>query len=164
MTLPVTLHPAEPAGSRTTWPGGDVTSTSELQASAAEITEILHNYRVVAVVGLSDKPDRPSYRVAQYLQEHGYRIVPVNPVRQEILGEKCYATLRDIPFPVEIVDIFRQVDAIPGIVDDAIAVGAKVVWMQQGLEEPHAARRARQAGLRVVMDRCVKIEHGQRHL
>jgi predicted CoA-binding protein len=141
-----------------------VTPTLELQASAAEITEILRNYRVVAVVGLSPKPDRPSYRVAQYLQEHGFRIVPVNPGHREILGEKCYAGLRDIPFPVEIVDIFRAVDAIPGIVADAIAVGAKVVWMQQGLEEPHAARQAKQAGLRVVMDRCLKIEHSQRHL
>jgi uncharacterized protein len=136
----------------------------ELQASEAEITGILNNYRVVAVVGLSPKPDRPSYRVAQYLQEHGFRIVPVNPRCQEILGEKGYAGLRDIPFPVEIVDIFRQVDAIPGIVDDAIAVGAKVVWMQQGLEEPDAARKAKEAGLQVVMDRCLKIEHGQRHL
>ncbi len=80
------------------------------------------------------------------------------------MGEKCYAGLRDIPFPVEIVDIFRKVEAIPGIVDDAIALGAKVVWMQQGLEEPQAARRAQQAGLRVVMDRCLKIEHAQRHL
>ena len=140
-----------------------MTPTLELQASAAEITGILGNYRVVAVVGLSSDPNRPSYRVAQYLQEQGYRIVPVNPGCQEILGEKCYAGLKDIPFPVEIVDIFRQVDAIPGIVDDAIAAGAKVVWMQQGLEEPHAARRAKQAGLRVVMDRCMKIEHGQRH-
>jgi hypothetical protein len=119
---------------------------------------------VVAVVGLSDKPDRPSFRVAQYLQEHGYRIVPVNPARREILGEKCYAGLKDIPFPVEIVDIFRNVDAIPAIVADAIAVGARVVWMQQGLDEPDSARRARQAGLRVVMDRCMKIEHDQRRL
>jgi predicted CoA-binding protein len=141
-----------------------VTTTPELQASAAEITEILHNYRVVAVVGLSNNPDRPSYRVAQYLQEHGFRIVPVRPGCREILGERCYAGLKDIPFPVEIVDIFRQVDAIPRIVDDAIAVGAKVVWMQLGLEEPHSARQAKQAGLQVVMDRCLKIEHGQRHL
>jgi len=140
-----------------------VTTTLELQASAAEISEILDNYRVVAVVGLSAKPDRPSYRVAQYLQEHGYRIVPVRPGCQEILGERCYAGLRDIPFPVEVVDIFRNVDAIPEIVADAIAVGAKVVWMQQGLEEPHSARQAKQAGLRVVMDRCLKIEHNQRH-
>jgi predicted CoA-binding protein len=136
----------------------------EPEASTAEITEILQNYRVVAVVGLSNDPDRPSYRVARYLQEHGYRIVPVNPGCQEILGEKCYATLKDIPFPVAVVDIFRKVEAIPEIVDEAIALGAKVVWMQQGLEEPHSARRAQQAGLRVVMDRCMKIEHGQRHL
>jgi predicted CoA-binding protein len=140
-----------------------MTTTSEMQASTAEITAILDEYRVVAVVGLSPDPDRPSYRVAQYMQAQGYRIVPVNPGCQEILGEKCYATLRDIPFPVEVVDIFRKVDAIPGIVADAIAVGAKVVWMQQGLEEPVSAQKARQAGLSVVMDRCLKIEHHQRH-
>jgi hypothetical protein len=160
---PTTLYPAKSTNSPATRPGGSLTTTSEIQASAAEITETLQNYRVVAVVGLSDKPDRPSYRVAQYLQENGYRIVPVNPVRREILGEKCYANLKDIPFPVEIVDIFRNVDAIPAIVAEAIAVGAKVVWMQQGLEEPDSARRARQVGLQVVMDRCMKIEHGQRH-
>ncbi len=141
-----------------------MTPTPELQASAAEITEILHNYRVVAVVGLSADPSRPSYRVAQYLQEHGFRIVPVNPGCQEILGERCYAALQDIPFPVAIVDIFRNVKAIPEIVAEAIAVGAKVVWMQLGLEEPESARKAKQAGLQVVMDRCLKIEHGQRHL
>jgi predicted CoA-binding protein len=140
-----------------------MTTTLELQASDAEITEILKNYRAVAVVGLSADPSRPSYRVAHYLQEHGYRIVPVNPGCQEILGARCYASLRDIPFPVEVVDIFRKVEAIPGIVKDAIAVGAKVVWMQQGLEEPHSARQAREAGLRVVMDRCMKVEHGRRH-
>ncbi|MFZ5447733.1 MAG: CoA-binding protein [Thermodesulfobacteriota bacterium] len=140
-----------------------MTITSEIQANAAEITEILHNYRVVAVVGLSADPDRPSYRVARYLQEHGYRIIPVNPNCQKVLGEKCYPGLKDIPFPVEVVDIFRVVSAIPEIVDDAIAVGAKVVWMQQGLEEPQSARKAREAGLRVVMNRCLKIEHNQRY-
>lgn len=140
-----------------------MTTTSEMQASSAEITAILDKYQVVAVVGLSADPDRPSYRVAQYMQAHGYRIVPVNPGCQEILGEKCYATLRDIPFPVEVVDIFRKIEAIPGIVAEAIAVGAKVVWMQQGLEEPVSAQKARQAGLSVVMDRCLKIEHHQRH-
>ena len=144
--------------------GGNLPPNLELQASAAEITKILHDYRVVAVVGLSEKPDRPSYRVAQYLQEHGYRIVPVNPGCREILGETCYASLKDIPFPVEIVDIFRVVEAIPAIVAEAIAVGAKVVWMQQGLEEPDSARKAKQAGLQVVMDRCLKIEHGQRQV
>jgi uncharacterized protein len=141
-----------------------VTTTLELQASAAEITEILDRCRTVAVVGLSNDSNRPSYRVAQYLQEHGYRIVPVNPGCREILGERCYAALGDIPFPVEIVDIFRRVEAIPTIVAEAIAVGAKVVWMQQGLEEPHSAHKAREAGLQVVMDRCLKIEHNQRQV
>jgi predicted CoA-binding protein len=139
-------------------------ASQELQASADEISEILKTYRVVAVVGLSNKPERPSHQVARYLQEHGYRIIPVNPGCREVLGETCYARLGDIPFPVDVVDIFRNVEAIPAIVDEAITVGAKVVWMQQGLEEPRAAQKARQAGLRVVMNRCMKIEHGQRHL
>ncbi len=139
-------------------------ASQEMQAGADEITEILKTYRVVAVVGLSSNPDRPSHQVARYLQEHGYRIIPVNPGCREVLGETCYARLGDIPFPMDVVDIFRNVEAIPAIVDEAITVGAKVVWMQQGLEEPLSARRARQAGLRVVMNRCMKIEHAQRHL
>jgi uncharacterized protein len=134
----------------------------EIQASTADIDAILDSYRVVAVVGLSNDPTRPSYRVAHYMQEHGYRIIPVNPGCQEILGEKCYASLEDIPFPIDVVDIFRKVDAIPAIVDAAIAVGAKAIWMQQGLAEPLSAQKARQAGLTVVMDRCLKIEHQQR--
>jgi len=139
-------------------------ASQELQAGAEEITEILKTSRVVAVVGLSSNPARPSHQVARYLQEHGYRIIPVNPGCREVLGETCYARLGDVPFPVDLVDIFRNVEAIPAIVDEAITVGAKVVWMQQGLEEPHSAQKARQAGLRVVMNRCMKIEHGQRHL
>lgn len=134
-----------------------------LTASPAEIADILQSYRTVAVVGLSPKADRPSHQVAKYLREHGYRVVPVRPGCSEILGEKCYDTLRDIPFPVEVVDIFRNVDAIPAIVDEAIAVGANVVWMQLGLAEPDSAKKARTAGLKVVMDRCMKIEHGQLH-
>jgi predicted CoA-binding protein len=134
---------------------------SEHSASPEEIKAILKNYRVVAVVGLSPKPARPSFQVAQYLKGHGYRIVPVNPGQKEILGEKCYPRLADIPFAVEVVDIFRNVEAIPAIVDEAIAVGAKVVWMQQGLAEPVSARKAREAGLKVVMDRCMKIDHAQ---
>jgi predicted CoA-binding protein len=126
-----------------------------------EIRAILENCRVVAVVGLSPKPERPSFRVAQYLKEHGYRIVPVNPGQKEILGEKCYPRLADIPFPVDVVDIFRNLEAIPAIVDAAIAMGAKVVWMQQGLVEPASAQKARAAGLKVVMDRCLKIDHAQ---
>jgi hypothetical protein len=133
----------------------------DLNAGPAEIADILKSYRTVAVVGLSPKPDRPSHQVAKYLQEHGYRVVPVRPGCSEILGEKCYDTLRDVPFPVEVVDIFRSVDAIPAIVGEAIAVGAKVVWMQLGLAEPDSAKKARAAGLKVVMDRCLKIEHAQ---
>lgn len=124
-----------------------------------EVTGILKSYRVVAVVGLSADPGRPSYQVAQYLQNHGYRIIPVNPGCREVLGEKCYASLKDIPFPVEVVDIFRKVDAIPAIVDEAIAAGAKAVWLQLGLEEPQSAQTARHAGLKVVMNRCMKVEH-----
>ncbi len=135
----------------------------ELQAGPEEIAAILKNYRVVAVVGLSADPARPSYQVARYLQEHGYRIVPVNPGQTEILGEKCYPNLKDIPFPVEVVDIFRQPEAIEAIVSEALEVGAKVIWMQLGLIAEEPARRARAAGLQVVMDRCLKIEHG-RHL
>ncbi len=123
------------------------------------VTQILQNYRVVAIVGLSSDPARPSYQVAQYLQRHGYRIIPVNPGCQEILGEKCYPTLKDIPFPVEVVDIFRKMEAIPAIVDDAIATGAKAVWMQLELEEPKSAEKAQKAGLQVVQNRCMKIEH-----
>ncbi len=131
----------------------------EPAASPEEIADIIKSYRVVAVVGLSNDPGRPSYQVARYLQQHGFRIIPVNPACTEILGEKCYPSLKEIPFPVEVVDIFRKVEAIPAIVDEAIAVGARVVWMQLGLSEPAAAGKARAAGLRVVMDRCLKIEH-----
>ena len=132
---------------------------SEYSASPEEIKAILRNYKVVAVVGLSPKPERPSFKVAQYLKEHGYRIVPVNPGQKEILGEKCYLRLSDTPFPVEVVDIFRNVEAIPAIVDEAIAKGAKVVWMQEGLAEPASAQKASEAGLKVVMDRCMKKDH-----
>jgi len=129
------------------------------QADPQVIAEIVKNYRVVAVVGLSADPDRPSYRVAQYLKEHGYRIIPVNPGCREILGEKCYPSLKDIPFPVEVVDVFRKVEAIPAIVEEAIRMGAKAVWMQLGLVEPESAQKAKEAGLKVVMDRCLKVEH-----
>lgn len=131
------------------------------ETTAAEIAAIIKQYRTIAVVGLSPEPSRPSYQVAQYLQDQGYRIIPVNPKCQEILGQRCYPNLRAIPEPVDIVDIFRQVEAIPGIVDEAIAIGAKVVWMQLGLEHPEAAARARQAGLQVVMNRCLKVEHAR---
>lgn len=132
-----------------------------LGPSPEAIREILTRYHTVAVVGLSHDPQRASHQVAAYLQAHGYRIIPVNPQCREILGEKCYPSLPEVPEPVEVVDIFRQEAAIPGIVDQAIAVGAKVVWLQLGLESPQAAARARAAGLEVVTNRCMKIEHAR---
>ncbi|PKL74467.1 MAG: CoA-binding protein [Candidatus Melainabacteria bacterium HGW-Melainabacteria-1] len=124
-----------------------------------EIEDILKSSKTIAVVGLSDKPERDSYRVAQYLKEKGFRVIPVNPARSEILGEKCYPDLTSVPEKIDIVDIFRTVDAIPGIVDEAIRVGAKTVWMQLGLAHRESAEKARQAGLRVVQGKCTKIEH-----
>ena len=127
--------------------------------ASAEIEEILKSATTIAVVGLSDKPERDSYRVASYLKENGYRIIPVNPAREEILGEKCYPDLTSVPEKIDIVDIFRSIDAIPGVVDEAIRVGAKTVWMQLGLSHRESAEKAREAGLRVVQARCIKIEH-----
>ena len=137
------------------------TGNGGLNASPEEIAAILRRYRTVVVVGLSTDPLKPSHQVARYLQSQGYRIIPVNPHCQEILGEKCFSSLKDVPKPVEVVDIFRQVAAIPGIVEEAIAVGAKVIWMQLGLEHFEAAARARHAGLQVVMNRCPKMEYGK---
>ncbi|HET6371738.1 MAG TPA: CoA-binding protein [Candidatus Polarisedimenticolia bacterium] len=122
--------------------------------------EILRAYKTFAVVGLSDRPDRPSHSVALFLKQRGYRIVPVNPALTEVLGERCYPSLKEIPFPIEVVDIFRRSEFVGPIVDDAIAIGAKVVWMQLGVIDEIAAERARAAGLEVVMDRCPAIELG----
>ena len=121
--------------------------------------EILKSSRVVAVVGLSPKPDRPSYVVASYLKENGYKIIPVNPKAEEILGEVCYPDLGSIPEPVDVVDIFRRSEEAVGIVEEAIRIGAKAVWMQEGVINEQAAGRAREAGLLVVMDRCMLKEH-----
>ncbi|MHB1307836.1 MAG: CoA-binding protein [Limisphaerales bacterium] len=128
-------------------------------ATSDEVRDILKDARTIAVVGLSDKLDRDSHHVAAYLQQHGYRIIPVNPNAQEILGERCYPSLREIPVPVEVVDIFRRADAVPAIVEDALAIGAKVVWMQDGIVHNAAADRARAAGLKVVMSKCLLREH-----
>ncbi len=133
--------------------------SSSRSAGPEEIAAILKNYRTVAVVGLSADPSRPSHQVARYLQEHGYRIIPVNPGCAEILGEKCYLSLKDIPVPVEVVDVFRKAEFIPAIVDEAIAAKARVVWLQLGLVDESSAQKAKDAGLEVVMDRCMKIEH-----
>ncbi len=129
--------------------------------SIETIKRILSDYKTIAVVGLSGKWNRPSHFAAKYMKQHGYKIIPVNPSYDEILGEKCYPSLLDIPEPVDIVDIFRRSEDVPPIVEDAITIGAKVVWMQLTVEHEEAAARAREAGLEVIMDRCVKIEHGR---
>ncbi len=125
----------------------------------SNIPEILKSYRRVAVVGISDKPHRPSHFVSEYLLQAGFTIYPVNPRYEEVLGLKCYPNLQAIPEPVEIVDIFRRPDTVMPVVEEAIQIGAKVVWMQQGVVNHEAARKALEAGLMVVMDRCLKVEH-----
>lgn len=125
------------------------------------LRRILKQNHVVAVVGLSANWWRPSYFVAKYLQEHGYRVIPVNPAYKEVLGEKCYASLQDVPEKIDMVDCFRKSEEIPALAEDAIRLGAKCLWMQLGVVNQAAAARARGAGLDVVMDRCVKIEHGR---
>jgi predicted CoA-binding protein len=144
-------------------PGARASAQAGVDRDAYERLEILKTYRTIAMVGLSDDPYRPSYFAATYLQREGYRVVPVNPrcTGQRILGEPVYASLKEIPFPVDIVDVFRGPEHVPGIVEEAIAVGAKVVWMQLGIRHPDAAARARAAGLRVVEDRCAKVEHAR---
>ena len=121
--------------------------------------EILKSSRTIAVVGLSPKPDRPSYRVACYLQKQGYKIIPVNPTTKEILGEPSYPDLSSIPEPVDVVDIFRRPEEMPAIVEEAIKKGVKAVWMQEGVINEEAATRAKDAGLLVVMDRCMLKEY-----
>jgi predicted CoA-binding protein len=118
--------------------------------------------KTIAVVGLSSDPQSPSYGVAAYLQGQGYHIIPVNPKEQEVLGERAYPSLRDVPQPVDVVDIFRRAEAVPGIVEDAIAIGAPTVWMQLGIVNEAAAQRAHDAGLNVVMDHCMRVEHRAR--
>jgi predicted CoA-binding protein len=126
------------------------------------ITEILKSAHTIAVVGLSSKRFRPSYGVAEYLQSAGYRIIPVNPNEREVLGEKCYARLEDIPEKVDIVDIFRRPETVPELVESTIRIGARAVWMQEGVMHSGAAERARQAGLVAVMDLCILKEHMKR--
>jgi len=125
------------------------------------LRRLLRESKVIAVVGLSADWFRPSYFAAKYMQEHGYRVIPVNPKYPEILGEKCYPSLRDIREPVDMVDVFRKTADVMPIAEDAIRIGAKVLWQQLGVRNEEAAARARAAGLETVMDRCVKIEHGR---
>lgn len=123
------------------------------------IADLLAHSHTIAVVGLSNKRYRPSHGVAEYLQRAGFRIIPVNPQENEVLGEKAYPDLEAVPEPVDIVDIFRRPEFVPEIVEAAIRKGAKAVWMQEGVIHEDAARRAREAGLDVVMDRCILKEH-----
>ncbi len=125
------------------------------------LRRILKENHTIAVVGLSANWYRPSYFAAKYMLEHGYRIIPVNPQYQEVLGQKCYASLCEIPEKVDIVDCFQKTERILPLAEDAIAIGAKVLWQQIGVKNEEAARRAQAAGLDCVMDRCVKIEHGR---
>jgi len=126
------------------------------------IREILEQGKTLAVVGLSSKIMRPSHGVAAYMQERGYRIIPVNPHEESVLGEQCYASLDAVPEPFDVVVIFRRPEFVPEVVEAAIRKGAKVVWMQEGVVQEEAAERARAAGLKVVMDRCILKEHAKR--
>ena len=120
-----------------------------------DIKALLKKVRTIAVVGLSPKADRPSFGVSQAMQRFGYRIVPVRPATDQVLGEKAYARLADIPFPVDLVDVFRESAAIPGIVDECLAINAPAIWVQEGLFHEEDAEKAREAGMCVVMDRCI---------
>lgn len=132
-----------------------------MQDDIPTLRRILKEGRTIAVVGLSAEWHRPSYFAAKYMQEHGYRIVPVNPKYPEILGETSYARLEDIPFPVDMVDVFRKEQDIPPIAQSAVAIGARCLWQQLGLRSEEADRIATAAGLDSVWDRCVKIEHAR---
>ena len=132
-----------------------------MQDDINTLRRILKECRVLAVVGLSAQWHRPSYFAAKYMLEHGYRVIPVNPQYREVLGQKCYACLREIPEKVDLVDVFRKTAEVLPVARDAVAIGARVFWQQLGVRNEEAAELARAAGLETVMDRCVKIEHGR---
>ena len=131
-------------------------------AGGDAVAQILRVAKTIAVVGLSSNPMRASYGVAEYLKSAGYRIIPVNPNETEVLGEKAYARLEDVPEPVDIVDVFRRAEEVPAVAESAIRIGAKVLWMQLGIENAVAAEKARGAGLVVVEDSCLMVEHKRR--
>jgi predicted CoA-binding protein len=144
-------------------PGGEKVCTHGVKrASGDAILDILKKHRTIAVVGLSSNPMRPSFGVTEYMQEAGYRIIPVNPNETEVLGEKSYARLEDVLEKIEIVNVFRRAEEVPAVVESAIRVGAKVVWMQSGVENEAAAEKALAAGLVVVEDACILVEHKKR--
>ncbi|TVR74346.1 MAG: CoA-binding protein [Sphaerobacteraceae bacterium] len=126
-----------------------------------ELRQVISGARTIAVVGLSPREHRDSFRVAKYLQDQGYRIVPVNPNTREVLGETAYQRLEDVPYPIDIVDVFRRPDAVEEIARDAVAVGARAIWFQIGVVNESAAAMASDAGLDVVMDRCLMVDHGR---
>ena len=131
-------------------------------ANSDVVAQILRGGKTIAVVGLSSNPMRASHEVAAYLKNAGYRIIPVNPNETEVLGEKAYARLEDVPEPVDIVDVFRRAEEVPAVAESAIKIGAKVLWMQLGIENAEAAERARAGGLVVVEDSCLMVEHKRR--
>jgi len=126
-----------------------------------EIQRVLHSAQTIAIVGLSASELRASYFVGYYLRRHGYTVIPVNPRESEILGQKCYASLQDVPEPVDIVNVFRAPDVLPGIARDAVAIGAGTLWCQFGVINEEGARIAEEGGLTVIMDRCLKVEHAR---
>lgn len=132
---------------------------NDISTQPEAIRNLLQQARTIAVVGISAKPDRPSHEVAHYLQRAGYTIIPVNPAYEEVLGQKCYPSLHEVPGKIDLVDVFRKPAEVMGVVDEAIAVGAGSVWLQLGVIAPDAADKAAAAGLKVVSDRCTKIEH-----
>jgi predicted CoA-binding protein len=139
-----------------------VTLPEGTPASADVIFELLKKYKTIAVVGLSSNPMRPSFGVTEYMQGEGYRIIPVNPNEREVLGEKSYARLEDVPEKIDIVNVFRRAEEVAPVVESAIRIGAKAVWMQQGIENEEAAEKARAAGLVVIEDACILVEHRRR--
>jgi uncharacterized protein len=158
--------PATLADTLCSLPGTGVSSRSAANdgpfaTSAADRLAILERHRRIAMVGLSADPYRPSHFAALYLLANGYDVVPINPNASEILGRRSYPTLREVAQPIEVVDIFRPAAAVPAIVEEAIEIGARVIWMQLGVVHTEAAQHAREAGLEVVMDRCMKIEHAR---
>ena len=137
----------------------DVCEIPLYRPTSKEVEEILAESKTIAVIGLSPKEERDSNRVTKYMIEAGYEIIPVNPMCDEILGRKSYSSLSEIPVKIDIVDIFRKLDAVPGIVDEAISSGAKIIWMQDNIVHNGAAKTAKDAGLKVVMNKCIMVEH-----
>jgi hypothetical protein len=155
-------HSKENIGMNNSAESNDIKGNGEQMPVGDRVNDILKTSQTIAVVGISSRKFRPSYGVAEYLQTAGYRVIPVNPSETEVLGEKCYARLEHIPERVDIVDVFRRSEFVPEIVDAAIRIGARAVWMQEGVMHAEAAEKARRAGLLVVMNTCILKEHIKR--